>query len=166
MSRDALSVTLRVAVAMWMSSVTGGRETLPRLPNPSRTALACLSLSLRRRHRSAITDVEYLGAGSLIGARHLDERGIGESVVGLRARLLSDRDHRAAHRETNDFLECHHAAVDGGQPCSDAAGLHMLAIIAAEPRTIGLVESKASTTDREMAAFGAQRAGDVFVVLP
>jgi hypothetical protein len=122
----------------------GRSRASPSTSNPSRTARACLSLSLHSPHRSAITDVEYLGAGRTIGAHHFDERRIRESVVGLRARFLPHRDYRAAHRGANDVLEYHHAAVDDGQPGSDAVRLDPLAVVAAKPRTTGVVKSKPS----------------------
>ena len=48
---------------------------------------------------------------------------------------------------------------------SDAACLEGLAVVAAETSAAPIVECKPPTADREMAAFGLQRAGDVVAVM-
>jgi hypothetical protein len=66
----------------------------------------------------------------------------------------------------DDVLKRQHAAVDNGQPGSNAACLDPLAILAAKPRSTGGAKSEAATINQDMTTLSAQRAADVLVVLP
>jgi hypothetical protein len=85
-------------------------------------------------------------------------------MIGRRACLLADRHHRSTDREADDIFEGHHPAVDDRQARRDAACLEGLAVVAAETRAAPEMKCKAPTADREMAAFGLQRAGDAIAV--
>jgi hypothetical protein len=87
-------------------------------------------------------------------------------MVWSRARPLAHRHHRPAHGKTHHVSKGHHPAVDHRQPSRNAASLDPLAIITAQIGASCVVERKAAATDREMAACGAKRARDVFVVVP
>ena len=87
-------------------------------------------------------------------------------MIRRRARFFADRRHRPADREAHDVLEGDHPAVDDWQAGGDATGFDLLAVISAQSRATRIVENKATTTDREMAAFGAECAGNIFVVIP
>jgi predicted nicotinamide N-methyase len=68
--------------------------------------------------------------------------------------------------EAYDVFEGHHPAVDDRQAGGDAAGLDLLAVVAAAAGAARVIEREAAATDREMTAVGAKRARDVFTVIP
>jgi hypothetical protein len=53
-----------------------------------------------------------------------------------------------------------------GNPARDAAGLDLVAVVAAEAGAARIVQSETAAADREMSAFGAKRARDIFIVIP
>jgi predicted nicotinamide N-methyase len=74
--------------------------------------------------------------------------------------------HWPADGEAHDVFESDHPAVDDRQAGRDAAGLDLVAVVAAEAGAARIVQREAAAPDREMAAIGAKRARDIFVVIP
>jgi hypothetical protein len=86
-------------------------------------------------------------------------------MIRRRVLLFADCRHRPADGEAHDVFEGDHPAVDDRQAGRDAAGLDLFAVEAAEAGAARVVEREATAPDREMAAIGAKRARDIFVVI-
>ncbi len=86
-------------------------------------------------------------------------------MIGRRACLLADRDHRSTDRETHDIFEGHHAAVDDRQAGGDAASLEMFAVVAAETAPASKSKDEAAAADRKIASLGLKSAFNVIAVI-
>src|ERR1700732_4642821 len=86
-------------------------------------------------------------------------------MIGRGRPQFADRAHRAVDRESSNGRELYSPAVDDRETGSDAGRLDRLAVIAIEMRAAAEVETEGAAPDREVAAVGGERPGDVSVVV-
>jgi len=82
-------------------------------------------------------------------------------MIGRRARLLTDRDHRSADRWAHDIFEGYHPAVDDRQAGANAAHLD----VAAQARAASEIQRETAPAHREMVSFDLKSTGDVVAVI-